>query len=155
MSETLLRTIRAALLTLLLFVLLACESSGFIVTLTPETTQERFETMTPLPTVVYPTLVPVEDTPTPTQLPDIECSLELVSIVCKATGCAVRYNHESGVENRAYIMPYGAVIDNVQVCECPTCAPFEQHWFLLGESGGKQYWALNMQLVWEVYPGDE
>lgn len=138
---------------------LACSTDGltsFVVTLTPTGEASIMEDMTqtssPMPTVIYPTLTPV-----PTDTPEFSymfCDPESTSIVCRATVCVVRSAPASGEGNRAYTVPNGAVIEDVLVCECSVCAPFEEEWFYLGRSGGQDYWALKMDLVWEVYQGE-
>jgi len=100
-----------------------------------------------LPSVIYPTLVPSS---TPTEVPDMVCETELVDIVCKATVCVVRNNPKSGEVNRAYTVPNNTVLSGAVVCVCPSCAPFEQNWFYLGNSGDEQFWAIQMEQVWET-----
>lgn len=122
----------------------------FIATLTPTPGEDTISTMTPLPTIIYPTLTPTEIVVTPTEESiQVFCRDESVAIECKATVCVVRKNPASGDENRAYNVPNGTIIENVQVCECPSCSEFEREWFFLGKSGDQYHWALSMNQVWE------
>ncbi len=106
---------------------------------------------TPLPTVVYPTLSP---TATPTELPGMVCETRPIKIVCRATDCAVRNEPKSGGDNIAYTMPNQSVLQGQAVCVCPACAPLEQKWFYLGATGSKQFWAIQMDQVWEEFSGE-
>lgn len=126
---------------------LACSAGEFIVTLTPTPGKGILPTMTVLPTVVYPTLTPTQE---PTDIPSVVCSDQIVSIVCKATVCVVRTGHESGRDNIAYTVPNKVIIDGAVQCKCQSCAPVEQDWFFLGQTGVKQFWALSMPQVWET-----
>lgn len=120
--------------------------------MTPTPQQDILKvTMTTLPPVVYPTLAP---TNTPTEIPSMICSEEPVDIICKATVCVVRNDAKSGQNNVAYTLPNNTVIKEVKRCQCPTCAPFEQSWFFLGQSGEIMFWALEMNQVWEPINGE-
>lgn len=142
----------------MLLALLSCQDTklNFLVTLTPIGTEEVV-TVTTLPTVIYPTLTPIpEVSPTAEDSGPVSivCQNESVAVVCRATVCVVRLNPDSGEENKAYTVPNGAIIEGAQVCTCAECAAFEKDWFYLGKSGDKHYWALQMDLVWEVYQGE-
>lgn len=127
---------------------LACSAGEFIVTLTPTPGKDILPTMTTLPTVVYPTLTPTQES---TDIPSVLCSDQPVQIICKATVCVVRTAHESGGDNVAYTVPNKVIIDGAVQCKCQSCAPLEQDWFFLGQTGEKQFWALSMLQVWEIY----
>lgn len=134
--------------------LLACSMQGLVVTLTPTPGKDIIEpTMTTLPTVVYPTLTPPASS-TPPVISDMVCEDSPVSIVCKATVCVVRKDPHSGQESVAYTVPHDTVLQGAVVCVCPTCAPIEKSWFYLGKSGGDEFWAINMNQVWELSNGE-
>lgn len=143
------------MLSLLVLLLgLACSTEGLVVTLTPAQSSDTMEsTMTTLPTVVYPTLAPYF-TETPTASPGVVCDTNPVQIICKATACVVRNDPRSGQESVAYTTPNKTVLDGAVVCICSSCAEFEKEWFYLGSSGDKQFWAIKMGQVWEVYNGE-
>lgn len=146
------RNIRLALLIVLVVLGLACSSGEFVVTLTPTPGKGILSsTMTLIPTVVYPTLLPSS---TPTLLPGMVCEPDPVDIICKATVCVVRNDPRSGGSNIAYTLPNNTILKGAFVCICPTCASLEQNWFYLGQSGNEQFWAIGMNQVWELQTGD-
>jgi len=144
------------LVVVVLLTVLACsagELNSFIVTLTPTPEEDTINTMTPLPTVIYPTLAPLSSL-TPTVVVEKICEEIPVDVVCKATACIVRKSPESGPLNVAYNVPNGTVLAGAFKCTCPTCVSFEQTWFNWRDSAGRNFWVLQMEQVWEEVQGE-
>jgi hypothetical protein len=136
---------------IVLVVLLGCSGAeSFVVTLTPEGTKGTIPTMTSMPSIIYPTLVPTRElTITPT-LEAMLCDETPVTIECKATVCIVRDSPSSGTGAIAYTVPNSTLLDGALSCRCETCASIEQNWFYLGETNEDQFWAISMYKVWEL-----
>ena len=134
-----------------LVALLGCSGvEGLVVTLTPEGTDSIITTVTNEPVVVYPTLTPT-GVPIPTAtLEAMVCDDSPVTIECQTSVCVVRSRPSSGEGAVAYKVPGGTVLGGALSCRCETCAVVEQNWFYLGETNGDQFWAIQMDKVWEL-----